>query len=85
MIDPSFENHDGETFSVTDKVTKFDFGGLVETGGSYKLKDRFLLSASFAYQQSFTTITNEDYFSNGKAKHYGMRLAIGLKYALTKE
>ena len=84
-IIPTFENIDGETFDVTDKVKKIDFGGLIEIGGSYKFKERFLLFTSFAYQQSFTTITNEDYFSNGKAKHYGMTLSIGLKYALKKE
>ncbi len=74
-----------ETIIPTDKVTKFDFGGLIEIGRSYKFKERFLLFTSVAYQQSFTVITNEDYFSNGKAKHYGMTLSIGLKYALKKE
>ena len=82
-IIPTFENIDGETFDVTKNVTKFDFGGLIEIGGSYEFKERFLLFTSFAYQQSFTTITNEDYFPNGKAKHYGMTLLLGLKYALT--
>ena len=83
-IIPTFDNIDGETFDVTDLVTKFDLGGLIEIGGSYKLKERFLLFTSFIYQQSFTTITNSDYFSNGKAKHYGMTLSIGIKYALKK-
>ena len=82
---PTFENIDGEIFDVTDKVTEFDFGGLIEIGGSYKFKERFLLFTSFAYQQSFMTITNKNYFSNGKAKHYGMTLSIGLKYALKIE
>ena len=84
-IEPAIKGITGKkTYDVTDKVTKFDFGGLIEIGGSYKFKERFFLFTSFAYQQSFTTITNEDYFSNGKAKHYGMTLSIGLKYALKK-
>lgn len=31
------------------------------------------------------TITNENYFPNGKAKHYGITLSTGLEYALKKE
>ncbi len=84
-IIPTYENIAGETFDVTEKVTRFDIAGLIEIGGSYKFKERFLLFTSLAYQQSFTTITNEDYFSNGKAKNYGMTLSIGLRYALKKE
>lgn len=85
-ITPAIEGFQEETTNnITDRVTKFDLGGLVEIGGSYQFKKQFLLFTSFAFQQSFTTITNEDYFSIGKAKHYGMTLSIGIKYALKKE
>lgn len=85
IVFQAFEDFDGKTIDVIDKATKFDLGGLLEIGGSYKFKERFMLFTSFAYQQSFTTITNENYFSNGKAKHYGMTLSVGLKYALREE
>lgn len=71
-----------KTIDMTDKVTKFDFGGLIEIGGSYKLYDRFLIFSSIGYQQSFTTITNSDYFSDSKIKHNGITLSIGIKYSL---
>jgi hypothetical protein len=74
-----------ETFDVTNRVSKFDFAGLVEIGGGYKLKGRYWLFTSFSYQHSFTTITNSDYFANSKIRHNGMALTIGLKCALTKE
>jgi hypothetical protein len=74
-----------ETFDVTNRVSKFDFAGLVEIGGGYKFKGRYWLFTSFSYQHSFTSITNSDYFANSKIKHYGMTLNLGLKYALTKE
>jgi hypothetical protein len=74
-----------ETFDVTNRVSKFDFAGLVEIGGGYKFKGRYWLFTSFLYQHSFTTITNSDYFANSKIKHNGMALTIGLKCALTKE
>ena len=61
----STSDHDREAFDVTDNVTKFDFGGLIEIGMSYKFQERFLLFTSFTYQQSFISITNENYFSNG--------------------
>lgn len=84
-ITPTFENIDGETFDVTDKVTEFDFGAMAEIGASYKLKEQFLLFTSFAYQHSFTSIANENYFADGKVNHHGMTWSIGLKYALKKE
>jgi len=74
-----------ETIEVTDRVTKLDFAGLIEIGGSYKFGNKFIIFTSFDYQQSFTTITNSDYFSNSKVRHYGMTMSIGLKYALNKE
>ncbi len=74
-----------ETFDVTSRVTKFDFAGLAEIGGGYKFKDRYWLFTSFAYQYSFTTITNSNYFANSKIRYNGMALTIGLKCALTKE
>lgn len=74
-----------ETFDVTNRVSKFDFAGLVEIGGGYKFKGRYWLFTSFSYQHSFTTITNSEYFANSKIRHNGMTLTIGLKCALTKE
>ena len=85
-IEPAIEGfRDKTTYDVTDRVTEFDFGGLIEIGGIYKVKESFLLFASFSYQQSFMTISNSDYFSASKIKHYGMTMSIGLKYALKKE
>ena len=81
-ITPTFENIDGEISDITDRVTAFDFGAMVEIGSSYKLKEQLLLFTSFAYQQSFTSLANEYYFANDKVKHHGMTLSIGLKYAL---
>jgi len=88
-ITPSFDTEGkftgNETFDVTNKVSKFDFAGQVEIGGGYKFKGRYWLFTSLSYQQSFTTITNSDYFANSKIKHYGTVLTVGLKYSLTKE
>ena len=85
-ITPAINNIlEEETIEVTDRVTKLDFAGLIEIGGSYKFGNKFLIFTSFDYQQSFTTITNSDYFSNRKVRHYGMTMSIGLKYALNKE
>lgn len=73
-----------ETVDVTSRVTKFDLAGLAEIGGGYKIKSRYWLFTSFAYQYSLTTITNSEYFADSK-RHNGMTLIIGLKCALTKE
>jgi hypothetical protein len=88
-ITPTFDTDakftGNETFDVTNRVSKFDFAGLVEIGGGYKFKGRYWLFTSFSYQHSFTTITNSEYFANSKIRHNGMALTIGLKCALTKE
>ncbi len=77
-----------EKFDVTNRVSNFDFAGLFEMGGGYKLKGRYWLFTSFLYQRSFTsitTVTNSDYIANSKIQHNGMNLTIGLKCRLTKE
>lgn len=73
------------TIKGTDEVSNFDFGGLIEIGGSYQFKEHFLLFASFAYQYSFTSLSNSNYYPYGATKHYGMILTMGLRYALKKE
>ena len=71
-----------KTIDHTNLVTSFDLGGLVEVGGSYAVLDRLLITTSIAYQHSFNTLSNSDYFSDSNMKHYGMTLSIGVKYAL---
>ncbi|MCD4665411.1 MAG: PorT family protein, partial [Bacteroidales bacterium] len=82
-IIPVYNNED--IIDEPEGVTKFDLAVLIEIGGSYKFKDRFLLFASLAYQHGTISITNSDYFANSKIAHYGMTLSMGLKYALKKE
>jgi hypothetical protein len=85
-ITPAIEGFAEEnTENVTDNVNKFDLGGLVEIGANYMIMNDFLLSASIGYQHSFTSITNDNYFSNADVRHYGIVLSIGLKYALQKQ
>ena len=72
----------GQTYDVKSSVNKFDIGGLVEIGGAFKLMDRYYLSTSLAYMQSFTSITNSNYFSNSEIRHHGIMLNLGLKINL---
>jgi len=90
--EPYYSNHEYsgmETTNVKSKVTKFDIAGLVEIGGGYKFKDKYLLFTSFVFQRNFTKITNADYYSlshsTGSERHYGFTLTLGLKCALTKK
>jgi hypothetical protein len=72
-----------ETYDATRQVSKFDLGGMVEAGAGYKF-NKFLFFTAVTYNQSITTITNSNYFSNSKIRHYGLTLALGLKYRITK-
>ena len=71
-----------ETFEVTNYVSKFDFSGLFEIGGSFTLNERYWLFTSMSYFQSFTSITNSNYFSNSKIRHNGFNLNLGMKYSI---
>lgn len=85
-ITPNIEGFTEETpHKMTDAVTKFDLGGLVEIGANYNITTDFLLSAAIGYQHSFTSITNDDYYENAEARHYGLAFSIGLKHKLKQE
>jgi hypothetical protein len=81
---PGILGGESQVLRATDKVSKFDLAGLIEVGAGYKIQERFLLFASVAFQHSFTTITNANYFSNGDIYHYGFTFSLGVKYALGK-
>lgn len=67
---------------TTKKVNLFDFGGLVELMAEYELNANLILFTSLSYQQSFSSITNSEYFSGSKVWHYGGQLSFGIKYRL---
>lgn len=71
-----------EKVDVKENVSKFDFGGLLEVGIGYSLKNRFELFSSLTGRKSLTTFSNSDYFRDSKMRHYGFSLAVGLKYRL---
>ncbi len=73
-----------ETFDITNDVTKFDLAALAEVGVGYKFAERYMAYASFQYQQSFISITNDNYLPNVEMYHNGMALSLGIKYALAK-
>ncbi len=74
-----------QTLDLTNPVSKFDFAALAEIGAAYKFKSKYWLFTSVAYQYSFTTITNSEYFANSKIRHEGLILSILLKLDLTKK
>jgi hypothetical protein len=79
---PEFDNNPSQTTTTTDQVTSFDLAGLLELGCGYKISDRFHIYTTLSGQLSFTTFTNDDYFSIVEGKHYGFAFTAGVKYAL---
>jgi hypothetical protein len=84
---PAFDSHgnvNGTAYvNETDKVNKYDFAGFIEAGGGYLLKERYFVFSSLSYQQSFTSLSNPNYFASQTIRHYGVMLALGFKYRLT--
>lgn len=82
IISPTADNN--SIISTTKKVNLFDFAGLVELMAEYELNTNLILFTSLSYQQSFTSITNSEYFSGSEVRHYGELLSFGIKYRLKK-
>lgn len=74
-----------EVIDAGTDVNTFDFAGKGEFGLGYKIKQKFYLYASFAYQQSITTTYESQYFMSDDMKHYGTAMSIGLKYILPEQ
>lgn len=81
-IVPTCETINGKVIDVADQVTKLDISALVEVGGEYTIKNQFVVFSSLAFQKSFTSLTNDNYYPNGKITHYGISLSLGVKYIL---
>ena len=81
---PTGENGEPITLDYDDFATKNDFGGLMETGVTYKITNRFLLYVSLEYQQSLISITNDKYLPGAELKSYGVSASLGVKYSITK-
>jgi len=60
----------------------FDLAGMTEIGGNYRISKLLLISASFAFQYSFTSNIKTEYAEGATARHYGMNVCAGVKYAL---
>jgi len=73
---------DAASIDVTKHVTKVDIAGLIEVGGGYKFKEKYLVYSSIALQHSLNTYSNKDFFSSFQLRHYGMNVSLGLKYKL---
>ncbi|UII26710.1 hypothetical protein LVD15_26015 [Fulvivirga maritima] len=52
---------------------------MAEIGGLLQFSNEIHLFTSVAFQHSLTSITNDNYFSESKARHYGVMLTLGLK------
>lgn len=83
---PNFYN-DNELLKkdYTDVVNKFDIYGFLEVGLNYKMKKTYNLFTALSYEQSFTTISNSNYFPDENIRHYGFNLSFGINYAFDKK
>ena len=87
IISPSFDengrisNHN--SIDIKKHIEKLDWATILEAGIAYKIKNRYFLFTSFAYQRSFTN-NSSNYFHNDGTKHYGIHINMGLKFALIK-
>ena len=72
-------------YKLTNDVSKFDLGGIIEIGAGYEINDNFEIVSLVGYRHSFTTLTSPSYFESKIMKHYSFSISVGLKYKLTKK
>lgn len=79
----AFEN--GYSINETKKVTKFDLAGQIEMGCGYLYKGKFNIYSSISFAQSFIDLSNQNYFSSGNIRNYGITASLGLKYNFNRK
>lgn len=74
----------GAVYDAYSDFKNYDIAALAELGGGYKIKDRIRLFSSFTFQQSLMTASVPQDEYSLELTHYGMSLAIGIKYSIGK-
>jgi outer membrane protein W len=85
LIDAKVARKGEELLNSHNQITKYDLGGLLEIGGRYRLSEKTQLNLSLAYQQSFNTLTNENFSPLAELKHWGVTLSLGIRYDMRRE
>ena len=73
------------TVNVKEYVSKFDLAGLLEIELNYSINSHIDIFTSCDYKYSFTTFSNDNYFSECKLKHYAYAFSVGMKYKISKD
>lgn len=76
------ENGISKNSDHTSEVNRFDLAGLLELTAGYKINEKIRILTSIDAQQSFTSLSTQDYFSSWDLKHGALNLSVGLKYQL---
>lgn len=84
-INGPFLSYEGDSTLTLSDPSKFDFSALAEMGCGYTITNSFAVTATFRYQYSFTSLTNENYFNDYYINNYGMTLSVGFKYNLSNK
>lgn len=71
-----------ETIDIRDAVSKFDLAGLLELGFESRLTGNLFFCPALTYRHSLSTFSNSNYFEDSKMRHYGLSIAVGIKYQL---
>lgn len=71
-----------ETVNARYAISKFDFGGLLELGFESRLTGNLFFCPALTYRHSLSTFSNSNYFEDSKMRHYGLSIAVGIKYQL---
>lgn len=70
------------TMELTDGVTDFDLAALIEIGGEYTLKEKFVVFTNLGFKYSLTDHTNSEYFDGEGMYHYALSWFAGVKYKI---
>ncbi len=68
--------------NFTKSIKAVDFGGMLETGLAYMIRNKYSLFSAITFQKSFTPLNKSEYAWWGSAmRHYGFTFSLGVKYS----
>lgn len=80
LVNANTKLSDAPTIDATGDVTKFDLAGQIELGCGYRIRESYFIYTSASFANSFTYLSNDNYFSGSDISHYGITLSLGFKY-----
>lgn len=78
----NFETVSKIEYKITEEVSTYDLGMLIEVGGGYKFDFGLGAFLETGFQKGFLSLTKDNFFSDYSMRNFNFSLQLGLRYQL---